>query len=204
MQEHHGQIKQRRALNTRQALRSAARAERCTELTSRSVASGTKKLLDSITSVFGAKIKDHLTELTLQCPGDVSVKGLISKCAAGRGLSSGDRQFLFLNKRPVDVPKLTKAVNEVYKQYNMHQVLAYAPHTRCPVLTSCITLPVPDVLPEHHNAYRSPSVLADALAMRCPILTSRVVLWVRFRTGLRVCYAIPGTDLAYGAPNSRV
>ena len=86
---------------------------------------GSRRLLDSVTSVFGAKQKDALTPLRFECPDDVEVEGLISKASAGCGMSSGDRQFIFLNKRPVDVPKLTKALNEVFRQFNMHQYPVY-------------------------------------------------------------------------------
>lgn len=38
---------------------------------------------------------------------------LHEKVGAGVGRSDNDRQFFFLNQRPVDLPKLTRVVNEV-------------------------------------------------------------------------------------------
>ncbi|EKX51491.1 Pms1 mismatch repair mutL [Guillardia theta CCMP2712] len=85
---------------------------------------GNNSMLDCVTSIYGAKQKDSLTAIELR--GEhVTCSGYISKASSGCGLSSGDRQFLYLNKRPVDIPKLSKAINEVYKMYNMHQYPIY-------------------------------------------------------------------------------
>ncbi|KAJ3130377.1 Mismatch repair endonuclease pms2 [Nowakowskiella sp. JEL0407] len=46
---------------------------------------------------------------------EVEVLGLISKAMHGNGRNSSDRQYVYINKRPVDMPKLIKLVNEVYK-----------------------------------------------------------------------------------------
>lgn len=69
---------------------------------------GTGKMLDCLTSIFGAKQKDSVAEVRLECGTKVVIEGLISKGTANTGLSTSDRQFLYLNKRPVDVPKLSK------------------------------------------------------------------------------------------------
>eukprot|EP00741_Cyanophora_paradoxa_P000117 tig00000057_g112.t1 len=53
------------------------------------------------------------------------IAGLVSKAAPGSGRGSGDRQYLFLNGRPVEVPKISKAMNEVYKSYNSQQYPAF-------------------------------------------------------------------------------
>jgi len=79
---------------------------------------GTGKMLDCLTSIFGAKQKDSVAEVRLECGTKVVIEGLISKGTANTGLSTSDRQFLYLNKRPVDVPKLSKVFNEVYKSFN--------------------------------------------------------------------------------------
>ncbi len=49
-------------------------------------------------------------------------------CAhAGTGVAraNNDKQFLFLNGRPVDILKVTKAINEVWRQYEMKHKPAY-------------------------------------------------------------------------------
>jgi DNA mismatch repair protein PMS2 len=52
----------------------------------------------------------------------VKVTGLISSATWGQGRSSADRQFYYLNGRPVDLPVVAKAVNEVYKSFNTNQL----------------------------------------------------------------------------------
>jgi DNA mismatch repair protein PMS2 len=87
---------------------------------------GSARMLDCVTSIFGSKHRDMLQPLNFDAhDAGIKVEGLISKAAPACGLSSGDRQMFFLNKRPVDVPKLAKAINEVYRQYNMHQYPIY-------------------------------------------------------------------------------
>lgn len=47
-----------------------------------------------------------------------SVSGYISKLLIGDdkcGRSAPDRQYFYINSRPVDLPKLAKMVNEVYR-----------------------------------------------------------------------------------------
>lgn len=41
------------------------------------------------------------------------INGYISKANIGVGRSDNDRQFLFCNGRPVDLPKFMRAINEV-------------------------------------------------------------------------------------------
>jgi DNA mismatch repair ATPase MutL len=81
-------------------------------------------MLDSVTSMFGSKLKDSLMDLHLETD-EITMDGMISKAVQGCGLSSTDRQFLFVNKRPIDFPKMQKVINEVYKSYNMHQYPVY-------------------------------------------------------------------------------
>ncbi|KAJ1360354.1 hypothetical protein KIN20_019299 [Parelaphostrongylus tenuis] len=39
----------------------------------------------------------------------------------GFGRSTADRQFVYVNRRPVDYPKICRVINEVYQQYNRSQ-----------------------------------------------------------------------------------
>ncbi|EIW72799.1 hypothetical protein TREMEDRAFT_25119, partial [Tremella mesenterica DSM 1558] len=52
----------------------------------------------------------------------VKVDGLISTAAWGQGRSSPDRQYFYVNGRPCDLSKVGRAINEVYKSFNTHQV----------------------------------------------------------------------------------
>ncbi|KAA1082571.1 hypothetical protein PGT21_007215 [Puccinia graminis f. sp. tritici] len=51
----------------------------------------------------------------------VLVKGLMSRPAHGQGRNSPDRQFYYINGRPFTPSKISKCVNEVYKQFNTNQ-----------------------------------------------------------------------------------
>lgn len=64
------------------------------------------------------------------------VSGYISKASGDCGRSASDRQFLSINNRPCDIPKLSKVVNEVYKQYAK---------TKYPVYVLNIELPKDEV-----------------------------------------------------------
>jgi hypothetical protein len=47
--------------------------------------------------------------------------GFISKPMKSTGRNTRDRQFVFINKRPVDYQRITKVINEVYRQANPSQ-----------------------------------------------------------------------------------
>lgn len=52
----------------------------------------------------------------------VAVRGLISRPTRGSGRTSTDRQFLYINGRPWENVKVTRAFNEVYRHFNTNQV----------------------------------------------------------------------------------
>lgn len=47
--------------------------------------------------------------------------GFVSRCDHGAGRSATDRQYIYINKRPCDLPKVIRLVNEVYHGYNRNQ-----------------------------------------------------------------------------------
>lgn len=47
---------------------------------------------------------------------EFSIHGYISKIGAGR--SSTDSQFLYVNRKPCDIPKVSRLVNETYRNYS--------------------------------------------------------------------------------------
>ncbi|KAK1315829.1 DNA mismatch repair protein PMS1 [Acorus calamus] len=53
--------------------------------------------------------------------GRLEVEGFLSKPGFGCGRNMGDRQFFYINGRPVDMPKVSKLVNEVYRTSNSKQ-----------------------------------------------------------------------------------
>jgi DNA mismatch repair protein PMS2 len=47
--------------------------------------------------------------------------GWISSCEHGKGRSTKDRQYYYVNSRPCDPDKISKMVNETYRKYNPSQ-----------------------------------------------------------------------------------
>ncbi len=79
---------------------------------------GTGGLRASIAAVFGAKLLAELTPISGKSDEDdrFEVNGYISRPRAGDGRRAGDRQYLYVNSRPVDFPKLSRLLNEAYRQ----------------------------------------------------------------------------------------
>ncbi|KAF9980169.1 hypothetical protein BGZ75_008747 [Mortierella antarctica] len=53
--------------------------------------------------------------------GGITLTGHISSPSFGKGRSSADRQYLFINGRPCVLPKITRVINEVYHSFNTNQ-----------------------------------------------------------------------------------
>lgn len=47
------------------------------------------------------------------------LSGFVSRAGCGVGRSDNARQFMFLNGRPVDLPRLTKAINDTWRTFEM-------------------------------------------------------------------------------------
>uniref|UniRef100_A0A146KSI0 Mismatch repair endonuclease PMS2 n=1 Tax=Lygus hesperus TaxID=30085 RepID=A0A146KSI0_LYGHE len=97
---------------------------------------GNTTVKGNVSCIFGAKQLASLMELKMTLPPPevldelkideqacsvFQLDGLVSSCAHGSGRSAPDRQFYFINSRPCDPSKISKVVNEVYHQYNIHQ-----------------------------------------------------------------------------------
>ncbi|KAH9299316.1 hypothetical protein KI387_030998, partial [Taxus chinensis] len=82
---------------------------------------GTGSVKDNIITVFGTKTLASLDALDFCISDGCRIEGFVSKPGSGSGRASGDRQFFFVNGRPVDMPKVTKLLNERYKSYNSQQ-----------------------------------------------------------------------------------
>ncbi|XP_033631128.1 mismatch repair endonuclease PMS2-like [Asterias rubens] len=100
--------------------------------------SGNTLLKENIANVFGSKQLQNVMDFVQVTPGFeqceeyglterqvqeqlFKITGYVSKSDHGRGRSSADRQYYYINKRPCDFPKVSKLVNEVYHMYNRHQ-----------------------------------------------------------------------------------
>jgi DNA mismatch repair protein PMS2 len=100
---------------------------------------------DNISNVYGAKTIGALIPLNLEFGMDASSRpgatqsarnwstqedsgpqivklvGHISRPVVGEGRQTPDRQMFFVNSRPCNLPQVAKAINEVYKSYNITQ-----------------------------------------------------------------------------------
>lgn len=76
---------------------------------------------DNIITVFGLNTFKCLEPFSVTISDGCQVEGFLSKPGPGTGRNSGDRQFFYVNGRPVDVPKVTKLVNELYRSSNAKQ-----------------------------------------------------------------------------------
>jgi len=52
---------------------------------------------------------------------DITLSGYISSPSFGKGRSSPDRQYIFINGRPCILPKVARAINDVYRSFNTNQ-----------------------------------------------------------------------------------
>ncbi|KAL3439347.1 hypothetical protein BDV09DRAFT_157139, partial [Aspergillus tetrazonus] len=97
---------------------------------------GNQTTKENIANVYGAKTLLALIPLDLELEfepsvagtmmaGDkkssIQVRGHISRPVFGEGRQTPDRQMLFVNSRPCALPQITKAINEVYKSFNVAQ-----------------------------------------------------------------------------------
>ncbi|KAG7825029.1 hypothetical protein KL909_001321 [Ogataea angusta] len=98
--------------------------------------SGSKQLRSNVLSVFGANGMAGLEPIDFQlnisarfrlkaCDMSLSVRGFLSNCSFGKGRSATDRQFWYVNGRPVKLQQFSKAITDVYKTFN---------HLQCPVI----------------------------------------------------------------------
>lgn len=51
----------------------------------------------------------------------IKLNGFVSSCEHGKGRSSRDRQFFYVNNRPCEPKNVMKLVNDVYRKYNINQ-----------------------------------------------------------------------------------
>uniref|UniRef100_A0A914WXW6 Uncharacterized protein n=1 Tax=Plectus sambesii TaxID=2011161 RepID=A0A914WXW6_9BILA len=98
---------------------------------------GNRSMMDNLCNIFGPKQVTSLLTICHTAPSeqlchDFGIKdatvfdnfkltGYISSSEHGQGRSTTDRQFVFINQRPVDFPKANKIVNDVYHQFNRAQ-----------------------------------------------------------------------------------
>lgn len=82
---------------------------------------GSGSLKDNVITVFGMNTFTCLEPVEVSISDSYTVNGFLSKPGYGSGRNLGDRQFFFVNGRPVDMPKVSKLVNELYRGANSRQ-----------------------------------------------------------------------------------
>ncbi|KAM1534389.1 hypothetical protein PS1_008169 [Malus domestica] len=82
---------------------------------------GSGSLKDNIVTLFGLTTFNCLEPVSISVSESCKVDGFLSKSGQGSGRNMGDRQYFFVNGRPVDMPKVTKLVNELYRRANSQQ-----------------------------------------------------------------------------------
>lgn len=82
---------------------------------------GSGSLKDNIITLFGMSTFTCLEPLSISMSENCKVEGFVSKSGYGSGRNMGDRQFFYVNGRPVDMPKVSKLVNELYRGANSRQ-----------------------------------------------------------------------------------
>ncbi|KAF3942348.1 hypothetical protein ABW19_dt0208735 [Dactylella cylindrospora] len=95
-----------------------------------------KTTKENIANVFGARALLNLVPLDLDFEmtatvsvlnrgrddtRKVKIVGHISRPVVGEGRQAPDRQLFFVNSRPCNLPQVARAINEVYKTYNLTQ-----------------------------------------------------------------------------------
>ena len=84
---------------------------------------GNGSVRQNIATVFGAKTSSGLVPVEADLEGGCGchLSGFVSKAEAGCGRGGGDRQFFYVNGRPVDWPKMSKLLNELYRAFCPNQ-----------------------------------------------------------------------------------
>ncbi|KKY17693.1 putative dna mismatch repair protein pms1 [Phaeomoniella chlamydospora] len=101
---------------------------------------GNKTTRENIANIYGAKTLPALLSLELELEfasstasqkmastdedgttSKIIARGHISRPIFGEGRQTPDRQMFFVNSRPCGLPQITKAINEVYKSFNVSQ-----------------------------------------------------------------------------------
>lgn len=79
-----------------------------------------RSMRDNITAVFGTGVVEKLVFVSaaLDDASESSIAGFVSRVTAGSGRNSSDRVFFWINKRPCELPKVQRAINECYRLFS--------------------------------------------------------------------------------------
>lgn len=82
-------------------------------------------VLNNMIIIYGTKSVESLHPINLRVSDTFRVEGYISSISIGRGRSLKDKQFLYLNKRPIINKDISKVINETYNGFNNLQYPVY-------------------------------------------------------------------------------
>lgn len=126
-----------------------------------------KLMEEHIISIFGAKQFQELMPVDGELPGVSNggrIRGFISSIEMGNGRSSADRQFLFINNRPVQLSKVIKTLNGLYRTFSSR----WACSVKYPVVILNLMIPRTEldvnVTPDKRTVFiRQEDALLDAI-----------------------------------------
>jgi DNA mismatch repair protein PMS2 len=82
---------------------------------------------DNVIALFGGKTAEALDPVDFDAGDGLRIVGLVSKATTGIGRAAGDRQFFFINGRPIDMPKAVKVLNESFRALSSPAAAASRP-----------------------------------------------------------------------------
>ena len=88
---------------------------------------GAPTIRDNVIALFGGKTAEALEPVDIDGGDGLHIVGLVSKATSGTGRAAGDRQFFFINGRPVDMPKASKLLNECFRNLSSPAAAASRP-----------------------------------------------------------------------------
>ncbi|PVU94048.1 hypothetical protein BB561_002829 [Smittium simulii] len=98
----------------------------------------TNSFIERIGAIFGRTAKNNMCTIDENTNNQLkdsetkfSIKGFISSPMPNCGRASSDKQYIYLNGKPCDVPKIKKVINEVYREFNP---------TQFPLAAICLSL----------------------------------------------------------------
>ncbi|XP_059490220.1 mismatch repair endonuclease PMS2 [Neocloeon triangulifer] len=100
---------------------------------------------NNMIQILGPKLVQNLLEIRSNgTHSSFEIEGFISSCAHDKGRRVPDKQYFYLNRRPVDMPQISKCINNIYKQFNKHQFPLVVLHVTTKVTESVDVNLAPD------------------------------------------------------------
>lgn len=109
-----------------------------------------RSIKDGLSSLFGTKFPQTLEPVSLSLNGSLDMRnkevehsspqaatrrvavGLVSRVGEGVGRSESDRQFIFINRRPINAHRIIRAINDVWRTFELKQKPAFVINLQLP------------------------------------------------------------------------